>query len=238
MEKEKILDIPVCKTSYEDFILTIINDIKSGQKKKIVAINPEKILKARKDSSLDLLLKDFDYQIADGIGIIFASKLQKGKIKNRITGIDCMEIICDKSRDIAAKIFLYGAAPGVAQKAKENLELKYPNIKIVGTIDGYNKDNNYIIETINKSKADILFVALGSPKQEYWIRDNADKLNVKIFQGVGGSFDVICGNIKRAPLWIQKLGLEWFYRLLKQPSRIGRQLKLFRFLFLVKGSKN
>ena len=115
------------------------------------------------------------------------------------------------------------------------LKEKYPNIKIVGTINGYEKDNKKIIDKINKSKADIIFVALGSPKQELWITENMDKLCVKVYQGVGGSFDVFSGNIKRAPKWMQNCGLEWFYRLLKEPKRIFRQIKLdksYKMLFL------
>ena len=128
---------------------------------------------------------------------------------------------------------MYGAKKEIIKKAKENLEIKFPNIKIVGIIDGYEKDNDKIIKLINISKADIVFVALGSPKQEYWITENMDKVNAKIFQGVGGSFDVFSGNIKRAPKWMQQIGLEWLYRLIKEPKRIFRQIKLFKFLWLV-----
>ena len=127
---------------------------------------------------------------------------------------------------------MYGAKEETIKKAKENLEIKFPNIQIVGTINGYEKDNDKIIKAINKSKADIVFVALGSPKQEYWITENMNKVNAKIFQGVGGSFDVFSGNIKRAPKWMQKIGLEWLYRLIKEPKRIFRQIKLVKFLWL------
>lgn len=232
MNKENILGVDVSPLSYEDLKKSIEKDIENNKKSFIVAINPEKILKARKDEKLKELLNNATYEIPDGIGVIYASKLRKGNIKTRITGIDSMEMLCKLSEEKKYKIFMYGAKEETIKKAKENLEIKFPNIQIVGTINGYEKDNDKIISSINKSKADIVFVALGSPKQEYWITENMDKVSAKIFQGVGGSFDVFSGNIKRAPKWMQKIGLEWLYRLIKEPKRIFRQIKLVKFLWL------
>lgn len=232
MNKENILGVDVSPLSYEDLKKNIEKDIENNKKSFIVAINPEKILKARKDEKLKELLNNATYEIPDGIGVIYASKLRKGNIKTRITGIDSMEMLCKLSEEKKYKIFMYGAKEETIKKAKENLEIKFPNIQIVGTINGYEKDNDKIISSINKSKADIVFVALGSPKQEYWITENMDKVSAKIFQGVGGSFDVFSGNIKRAPKWMQKIGLEWLYRLIKEPKRIFRQIKLVKFLWL------
>lgn len=238
MEKEKIFGVDICVTTYDGLKKSVIEDIDDNKKSFIVAINPEKILKAREDEKLKELLNSADYQIPDGIGVVYASKLKKGKIKSRITGIDCMEMLCNEANDKGYKIFLYGAKKEVIKEAKKSLEKKYENIKIVGAIDGYEKNNDKIIKEINKSKADIIFVALGSPKQENWILENKDKVCIKIFQGVGGSFDVISGNIKRAPIWMQKIGLEWLYRLIKEPKRIFRQIKLVKFLVLVLFKRN
>lgn len=237
MTKENILGIDVSVTSYEDLKEAINEDIEKKKKSFIVAINPEKVLKARKNQELKDLLNKASYAIPDGVGIIYASKIKKGQIKSRITGIDCMDMLCGLASDKGYKVFLYGAKKEVIEKAKIKLEEKYKQIKIVGTIDGYEKDDKKIVKQINESKADIIFVALGSPKQENWIMEHMEKLNVFIFQGVGGSFDVISGNIKRAPLWMQKAGLEWLYRLIKEPKRIFRQLKLVKFLFLIIFSK-
>ena len=144
-----------------------------------------------------------------------------------------MEKICQESIKHSAKIFLYGSKPGVADKAATELENKFQGIKIVGTCDGY-CDEEIAFNEIKHSNADIVFVALGSPKQETFIVNNRSKLkNVKIFMPVGGSFDVISKNIKRAPNWIIKLNLEWLYRMLKQPTRLFRQLKIIKFIFLV-----
>ncbi len=237
INKEKILGINVCVTNYEELKNNVINDISNKKKSFIVAINPEKILKARKDESLKNLLNSATYQIPDGIGVVYASKLKRGRIRSRITGIDSMEMLCGISNELGYRIFMYGAKEEVIVKAKENLEAKYPNIKIVGTMNGYEKDNDKIVKTINESEADIIFVAMGSPKQELWITENMNNVCPYIFQGVGGSFDVFSGNIKRAPKWMQKIGLEWFYRLIKEPKRIFRQLKLFKFFFIVLFSK-
>lgn len=233
MNKENILGVNVSVTTYDELRECIIKDISNNKKSFIVAINPEKILKARNNEELKELLNKATYQIPDGIGVIYASKISGGNIKSRITGIDSMEMICKLSNDEGYKIFMYGSKKETVKKAKEVLERKYPKINIVGIMDGYEKDDKKIVTAINKSKADIIFAALGSPKQEEWIQSHIDKLDVKIFQGVGGSFDVISGNIKRAPKWMRKYGLEWLHRLIKEPKRIFRQIKLFKFLFIV-----
>ena len=233
IEYEKVLSINVCTLNYKRLLENIESDIENNRKSFIVAINPEKVIKAYKDIELKKLLNDSKYPIPDGIGIVYASKLRKGKIKQRITGIDSMEMICKLASDKSYRIFLYGAKKEVIEKSKEELEKKYENLIISGYIDGYEKDKKKIIEKINKSKPNILVVALGSPKQEDFIVNNMDKINCNIFQGVGGTFDVISGNVKRAPKWMQKYGLEWFYRLIKEPKRIFRQFNLVIFLFKV-----
>lgn len=232
-KQENILGVAVSCIKYDELKFQIINDIKKDKKSTIVAINPEKILKAHNDNELKQLLNSSTYKIPDGVGIIYASRIQKGNIKNRITGIDTMEMICSLSEEKGYRIFMYGAKEKTLIAAKNKLEEKFPKINIVGFMNGYEKDNEKIIKAINDSKAQIIFVALGSPKQEYWIKNNKDKVCVNIFQGVGGSFDVFSGNIKRAPEKMQKIGLEWLYRLLKEPKRIFRQVKLLKFVWLV-----
>ncbi|MDX8363763.1 WecB/TagA/CpsF family glycosyltransferase [Cytobacillus sp. IB215665] len=228
--KETILGIDVCTHTYEQLINELMYNIDQNKKSFIVAINPEKIMKAQSDQSLQELLNHATYQIPDGIGVVLASKIRGGRIKDRVTGIDMMLKLCQEATEQRKNIFLYGAKPGVADQAKEKLEAKFPGIQIAGTLHGYEKDEEVIIKAINDSKADIVFVALGSPAQENWIVKHMNDLHPTVFQGVGGSYDVISGNIKRAPSTFQKLGLEWFYRLLKEPWRIRRQLLLPMFL--------
>ncbi|WP_394138507.1 WecB/TagA/CpsF family glycosyltransferase [Cytobacillus oceanisediminis] len=228
--KENILGVDVSKDNYDTLIQKLLKDIDEKRKSFIVAINPEKIMKAQEDEELRTLLNRADYQIPDGIGVILASKLKGGEIRERVTGIDTMLKLCEAATKHGKRVFLYGAKPGVADEAKEKLEEMFPGIQIAGTLNGYEKDQDVIINTINESKADILFVALGSPAQENWIVANKEKLYPSVFQGVGGSYDVISGKIERAPEAFQKAGLEWFYRLMKEPWRLKRQLILPKFL--------
>lgn len=232
MEKEKILGFDVCITNQENLINNIFNDFNNNIRNFIVNINPEIVTKNYKHKELKNIFNSQKYQIPDGIGIIFASKLQKGNIKTRITGIDLMNAICKNSCKFNAPIFLYGSKEGISEKAKIELENLYSKINIVGTCSGY-EDENIAIEKINKSNANILFVGLGSPKQEQFIIDNMEKLkNIKIFMPVGGSFDVISKSLKRAPNWVIKCNLEWLYRLFQEPKRFFRQLILIKFIFL------
>jgi N-acetylglucosaminyldiphosphoundecaprenol N-acetyl-beta-D-mannosaminyltransferase len=228
--KENLLGVNVSNETYEQITEKLLDRIRHNQKSFIVAIHPEKIMKAQSDAKLMELLNKADFQIPDGVGIILASKLKGGKIRQRVTGIDLMMYLCEAFAKNNKSIFLYGGQPGVAEKACECLKILYPNINITGVLNGYEKDEQIIRSTINRANPDIVFVALGSPVQEYWIVNNMDHLSAQVFQGVGGSFDVISGRVKRAPSFFRKLGLEWLYRLLKEPVRWKRQTILPKFL--------
>lgn len=232
MKKENILGFDVCTVESKELLKNIFYDFDHNIQNFIVNINPEIIVQNYKNDEFKKMLNEQKYQIPDGIGVILASKIRKGKIKKRVTGIDFMDEICKESTSNSAKIFLYGGKPGVAEEAKKQLEKKYAKINIVGVCDGYITEEE-AIKNINKVLPDILFVGLGSPKQEEFIIKNKSKLkSVKVFMPVGGSFDVISNNLKRAPKWMIKMNLEWLYRLIKQPSRIFRQVKLLKFIFL------
>ncbi len=231
--KETVLGINVNTENYDELLPKVFERIETKQKSLIVAINPEKIIKAKEDPALKTLLNNAEFQIPDGIGVILASKIQKGQITSRVTGVDMMMRLCEEAAKRQKPIFLYGGKPGVADKAAEKLKQLYPTILIAGTQDGYEKDNDKVIAKINEAKPDLLFVAMGSPKQENWINANRDQLHPTIYQGVGGSFDVLAGTVKRAPEAFQKVGMEWFYRLMKEPSRIKRQIALPLFLLEV-----
>lgn len=231
--KEKVLGIQVNTENYDELIPKVFERIETKNKSLIVAINPEKIIKAKEDPALKKLLNEAEFQIPDGIGVILASKIQKGQITSRVTGVDMMLRLCQEAAKRKKPIFLYGGKPGVADKAAEKLRELYPGIIVAGTQDGYEKDQNKVIEKINATKPDLLFVAMGSPKQENWINANRDQLHPTIYQGVGGSFDVLAGTVKRAPEAFQKVGMEWFYRLMKEPKRLKRQLALPLFLLEV-----
>jgi N-acetylglucosaminyldiphosphoundecaprenol N-acetyl-beta-D-mannosaminyltransferase len=233
MQKENYLGVNVCCENEEMIFDNIDSIIKNKKPSFIVAINPEKIMKAACDENLMKLLNSAAIQIPDGIGIVIASRIKGGKIKKRITGIDLMEKIIRRASQKSYRVFLLGAKPGTADEAAKILSHKYPGLRIAGVMDGYFKDDNEAVSKITDAKPDILFVAMGSPKQEYWITKNMEKLKVPLCMGIGGSLDVISGNVKRAPEFMRKSGLEWLYRLFKEPWRYKRMAVLPLFLLKV-----
>jgi len=237
MKKENILGFDVCNNSEDELINEIFADYNNNIQNVIVNINPEIVVNNYKDKKIISKFNSEKFQIPDGVGIIYASKLNKGQIKKRIPGIDLMKKICEESIKYNSRIFLYGTQPDIIEKAKEELEKTYSGIQIIGVCNGF-IDEDVAVERIKATKPDILFVGTGSPKQENFIFNNKDKLStVKIFMPVGGSFDVISNCLKRAPECVTKMNLEWLYRLIKQPKRIFRQLKLVKFIYYVIISK-
>ena len=241
MKTDTILGIKITNSTIDEICKDVLSAVKKKKKMFITSVNPEILISAIENNEMKTILNSATHSLPDGIGIIYASKCLGGNVRSRIAGIDCAEAICKIAANNNFNVFLYGAKKGVAEKAKTNLEKKYPNLNIVGVINGYEKDNSKIVNTINDKNANIVFVALGGGKQEKWIYDNINKVNAQVFQCIGGSLDVFSGNSKRAPKLMQKLGLEWFFRLIKEPSRFKRQAKIPKFIYLVfkeKKSKN
>lgn len=197
--------------------------------------NSEIVMAAENDEKFKNILNSADLITADGIGIIYASKIFGTPINERASGYDISLSLLEGMAAKGRSLYLFGAAPGVAEKAAGNITAKFPGIKIVGTHDGYFDElkEKEIIEDINLKKPDVLFVCLGAPKQEMWIFDHKDRLEVKVAMGLGGCLDVYAGNTKRAPEIFIKLGLEWFYRLIKEPKRFFRMLALPKFMIKV-----
>ncbi|MDR1150745.1 MAG: WecB/TagA/CpsF family glycosyltransferase [Clostridiales bacterium] len=217
--------------SLEQVVSIIFLNLNKNQKIFIVTANPEIVVNSRKDSKLKNIIKNADIVTPDGIGIVFAIRLKKNKVK-RVSGFDLVKEIFLRVNDCANyNIFLLGSNKKNIKLAKENIEKDYRNIKICGYHDGYFDDENKIIDLINCCQTDILLVGMGSPLQEKFIFDNKKKINAKIFIGVGGTFDILSGNIKRAPILIQNIGLEWLYRIFKQPKRIFRIAFMPKFIF-------
>ena len=237
MKKENILGFDICITNYNELINNLFKDFDNNIANFVVNINPQIIMNNYKSKKTIQCFNSENYQSPDGIGILYASRIKKGNIINRITGIDLMNCICRESSYHNSKIFLYGGKSGIAVKAKKELETLYPNINIVGTSNGYVSEN-IALDKIKKSNCNILFVGLGSPKQEKFIMKNKDTLkNVKLFIPVGGSFDVISKSIKRAPDWFINHNLEWFYRALREPKRLAKHFLLIKFIFLILANK-
>jgi len=230
---ETILGVQVDVLTKPGLLAFVEDDIRQNRKSRIVAINPEKIISCRQDEKLKNLLNGFEYRITDGIGVLLASKLHGGQIKERITGVDTMMDLCALADKHAYRIFLYGSKAEVLKQTALKLKTLYPHLILCGSLDGYQTDQDLIINTINQARPHFLFVALGSPAQEYWISQALGTLSVNLCMGVGGSFDVISETKERAPGFYRHLGLEWFYRLIKEPSRVFRQGKLLVFAGLV-----
>ncbi|PHV71266.1 glycosyltransferase [Sporanaerobium hydrogeniformans] len=236
-EKIVIMDIPVCNVTMREAIGQIQQFTKGDKVHLVFTPNPEIIMTARENERLSSILNKADLVVPDGIGVVIASKFLRGNtLKERVAGYDMVQNTMKEAVSNGYKYYFLGSKPGIANKAAEEMRKLYPGIQIVGTHDGYFKpeESERIIEAINASGANILLVALGAPKQEIWIEENKDKLtHIRVAIGVGGSLDVMAGVVKRAPFIYQKLGLEWFYRLVKEPSRFGRMLVLPKFLLYV-----
>ncbi len=202
--------------------------------------NSEIIQACVEDESLYSVFNAADLITPDGIGVVYASKILGRPLKAKCAGYDLGLEMIKHSNKTGAKIFFLGGKPGIAEAARDKLLETYPTAQFVGCHDGYftkdGEENDRVIALINEAAPDILFVCLGVPVQEKWILNNRAKLSsVKLCLALGGSLDGYSGNVKRAPKIFIKLGLEWFYRLLCQPSRIGRMMKLPKFLIGVIG---
>jgi N-acetylglucosaminyldiphosphoundecaprenol N-acetyl-beta-D-mannosaminyltransferase len=233
MKKEQYLGVNVSVMTYDEILDDLRSRISEGKQSTVIAVNPEKVITANKNPLVKELINESTYQIPDGIGMILASKVKGGSLKERVTGVDMMERLLRFAAEEGHGVFFYGAKEEVVSEAKRKLEEHFPTLNIAGYENGYTKDNQALVDKINASGAKLLFVALGSPKQELWIKENMKHLNVKVFQGVGGSFDVFSGRTKRAPEFYRRFGLEWLYRLMKEPKRIKRQMNLPKFLIRV-----
>ncbi len=242
MDKVNILGAMVDKVNIEQASDIIISFIENGEKGKYVFTpNSEILMKAYRDKEFCNILNTASLLTADGIGVVYASRILKNSIPERCAGFDTACELMEKMSSKGMSLYLFGSKPGVAEKAMDTINKKYPGINVVGTADGYfdSEKENQIIDDINEKSPDVLFVCLGAPKQEQWIYKNAKNLNVCCSLGIGGSLDVLAGTVERAPEFYCKHGIEWLYRLLKQPSRIGRMMDLpkFGFTVLVHGRK-
>jgi N-acetylglucosaminyldiphosphoundecaprenol N-acetyl-beta-D-mannosaminyltransferase len=202
--------------------------------RKVFTPNSEILLTAVKDSEFERVLNSGHLVVPDGIGVVIASRFYGTPLKERVAGFDLMVRLMDIADSRGNSVYLLGGREGVAEEAAIKLTENCGRLRIAGTRNGYfeSEEEDRIVDEINNSNADILLVALGAPKQEKFIYKYGDRLKVKIAMGVGGSLDVLAGKVKRAPEFYQKAGLEWFYRLVKEPRRITRVLRIPKFIAL------
>ncbi|MGB9804653.1 WecB/TagA/CpsF family glycosyltransferase [Desulfofundulus sp.] len=244
--------------------------VAAGRPHQVITLNPEILYRAQQEPGLLDLINRADLVTADGAGIVWAARVAGTPVPGRVTGIDLMLALVERAAREGWRIFLLGAAPGVAEEAARRLRAKHPGLVVAGTQHGYFKPAEEVpaegaaggtavgvpggsaavggacaagsekvpsewdvVEQVRAAKPDLLFVALGAPKQEKFIARHRQSMGVPVSIGVGGSFDVIAGRVARAPLWMQRLNLEWLGRLLREPRRWRRMLVLPRFTWLV-----
>lgn len=201
----------------------------------ICTTNPEFTMIAQRDANFYNVLSRADLCVPDGVGLLWAARRLGQPLPERVTGSDGVPRIAERAAREGWRLYLLGAAPGVADKTAHILQARFPGLQIAGVYSGSPapEDEDDIVARVNGSDADVLFVAYGAPRQDKWIARNLPRLNVAVAMGVGGSFDFIAGVMPRAPVWMQRAGIEWLYRLILQPSRIGRMMRLPRFVLAV-----
>lgn len=225
----KFMNISIDNLTMDETLFTIEQLIKKKSNAYVVTPNVDHIVKLEDDEKLTSVYKNADLVLTDGKPLIWISRLYKNPIKEKISGSDLFPKLCELSAKKNYKMFLLGAAEGVAAKAAANLTERYPGLDVVATYSppfGFEKDNKElekIIHLVNSYSPDILIVGLGCPKQEFFIYDQLDRLNVPISLGLGASIDFEAGNVKRAPKWMRNHGFEWLYRLLKEPKRMFKR---------------
>ena len=203
----------------------------------VCTVNPEFVMEARRDPAFAAVLGRVDLCAPDGVGILWAGRLLGQPFAERVTGSDGIYRICEQAAGQGWRVFLLGAGPGVAEQAAERLTERYPGLQVAGTFSGSPADIGWleIQQRLATAQADVLFVAFGHPRQDFWIDKHRHELPVAVALGVGGAFDFVAGVTKRAPLWMQRLGLEWLHRLVVEPWRWRRMRVLPVFAGLVVG---
>lgn len=228
-----ILGIKVNVITKQGALNKIDEFIQGTRPNQIVTLGTEMVMRAQNDESYKNIINNADLVLPDGEGVVWAAKKNGKKISEKIAGIDFFISICEMAEKKNWRIFLLGAKPGIAEQVKENLSLRFTGLDIAGLHHGFFKNDNEIVNLINTSKPDILILAMGVPGQELWFTKNREKLNIKVAMGVGGSFDILSGNLKRAPGFMIKLKLEWLYRLFQEPARVKRMFVLPLFVLKV-----
>lgn len=199
----------------------------------VVTPNSEIVYDAINDPEYAAIINEADMVLPDGIGVIYASRILGTPLTEKVAGVDFAYELLKRMANLGLSVYFFGGKPGIAEAAAEKLTAQLPDLNVCGCHDGYFDDDWPIIMDINSKKPDCLFVCLGAPKQERWMAEHRHLVNTKLMVGLGGTLDSFAGTVKRAPKIFIKLGLEWFYRLIKEPWRFKRMLRLPKFLWRV-----
>lgn len=233
--KTSILNVNFNVISFEEALKKLVDFIDEGGNHLLFTPNPEMVMRARNNKKFEDILNNGDLVTPDGIGIVLASKLNKVKINERVGGCDLTLKLLDKLKKNGKTVYILGGKEEICKKAKANILENYAGIQVLGYRNGYftSSDEKEIVDNIAKLSPDILIIGLGMEKQETFAYKYKDKLNAKVTLCVGGTIDILSGEVKRAPEIFIKFGMEWFYRLITNPSRIGRMSKLPLFVLVV-----
>lgn len=237
MSRTDVLGVGFDNVTKAEAVERALELIDAREGRYVVTPNPEIVMLAKENPALKEALAGADIVLPDGAGIVKGAAILGRPMKEKVPGIDFACGVMARLAERGGSVYLFGAKPGVAEAAAETLRTKFPGLVISGTSDGYFSDDGPIIETIKDAAPDFLLVCLGAPKQELWMAKTSGKLPVGLMVGLGGSLDVFAGTVKRAPEAWQKLDLEWLYRLLKEPRRIGRMMKLPLFVIEAAGER-
>jgi N-acetylglucosaminyldiphosphoundecaprenol N-acetyl-beta-D-mannosaminyltransferase len=221
----------VDQLDFDQAVERITDFLWSGRPHQVVTVNLDFLSIAERSSEFRETLNDADLAVADGMPLVWLSRLRGQALPERVTGVDLVDACCEIAEDTGQGVFLLGAGPGVAQAAAERLQERHPGLRIVGTYTPpmgplKRKENMRMLQMVREAAPGFLFVALGAPRQDLWIRSHLAELNVPVAMGVGCVFDLLAGNNNRAPSWMQAVGLEWAYRLVREPRRLWRRYLL------------
>jgi N-acetylglucosaminyldiphosphoundecaprenol N-acetyl-beta-D-mannosaminyltransferase len=231
----RVLGVRIHALTYASLLDCIGAYIAQGGPHQVATTNPEFVMEAQHNPAFRDVLESADLCMADGVGLLWAAKRMGNPLPERVTGSDALPLIAERAAQSGWRLYLLGAAPGVAERTAEILEDRYPGLVVAGTYAGSPAKDvaGEIIDRIRAARPDILFVAFGAPRQDLWISAHRDALGVPVMMGVGGAFDHIAGVQRRAPRWVQDANLEWLFRLATQPWRWRRQLALPKFVWSV-----
>jgi N-acetylglucosaminyldiphosphoundecaprenol N-acetyl-beta-D-mannosaminyltransferase len=231
MDSVRILGMRIDRVSMQSALDLVEQFVAEGRPRHLVTADASMVVLARSDLELAEIVDQADLVTPDGAGILWAARKLRVPIADKVSGVDLVGQVSRLSAEKGYRLYFLGAGPGVAEEAARNLGDRFPGAAIVGTHDGYfnAEQESEILGQIRQAKPDVLFVAMGIPKQEKWIRRHKDELGVPVSIGIGGSFDVYSGRVRRAPDWFQRNGLEWLFRLCANPRKISKVMTLPKF---------
>lgn len=227
-----VMGIGFDNLTMQEFVDRARQMLQSGETGYCVTPNAEIVYESLQDAHFRNMINEASLILPDGAGVLLGAKILGTPLKEKVAGIEFGEAICQMLAKQGGKLYLLGGKPGIAEQAGENLKRKYPGLTVCGTADGYFENETAVVDQIRGAKPDVVFVCLGAPKQEKFMKDHQSQIGATLMLGLGGSLDGYAGVVKRAPRWMINLSLEWLYRLIREPRRLGRMMRLPKFVMI------